>query len=71
MRYKMRSGEQRVTVFHLRPLRMDERLAKQPRAANRDPAGTGISDGPEDTSPAQVSAACLAGLDGFDVPAPP
>lgn len=30
-----------------------------------------ISDGPEDTSPAQVSAACLAGLDGFDVPAPP
>ena len=30
----MRSGEQRVTIFHLRPLRTDELLAKQPRAAN-------------------------------------
>ena len=67
----MRSGEQRVTVFHLRPLRTDELLAKQPRAANAIPPAQEISDWPEDISPAQVSAACLAGLDGFDVPAPP
>jgi hypothetical protein len=66
----MRSAEQRVTVFHLRPLRTDELLAKQPRAANAIPPAQEISDGPEDTSSAQVSAACLAGLDGFDVPAP-
>ena len=71
MRYKMRSGEQRLTVFHLRPLRTDELLAKQPRAANAIPPAQEISDGPEDTGPAQVSAACVAGLDGFDVPAPP
>jgi hypothetical protein len=30
-----------------------------------------ISDGPEAIQPARVSAACLAGLDGFDVRAPP
>jgi hypothetical protein len=52
----MRSGEQRVTVFHLRPLRTDERLAKQPRAADAIPPAQEISDGREDTSPAQVSA---------------
>jgi len=45
-------------------------LAKQPRAANAIPPAQEISDGP-DTSAAQVSAACLAGPDGFDVPAPP
>ena len=33
----MKSGEQRVTVFHLRPLRTDGPLAKQPPAANAIP----------------------------------
>jgi len=45
--------------------------AKQQRAANAIPLAQEIFDGLEDTSPAQVFAACLAGLDGFDIPAPP
>jgi hypothetical protein len=57
VRYKLRSGEQRVTVLHLRPLRTDELLAKQPRAANAIPPAQEISDGPEDTGPAYHDAA--------------
>src|SRR4051812_41449084 len=47
----MRSGEQRGTVFHLRPLRTDELLAKQPRAANAIPPAQRSPTGPKTPAP--------------------